>query len=404
MGHRYVSRGVIPRHVPDLLGQIPPECSVHLPLEDEIRFSTLRFGSFWAEWALFRAVLARYTSFLEAWKAWWQTRSVKRAGECPPFVHDVGAVDESAVEPDSVSVLIPTLERYDYLRPLLTQLREQTVPPLEIIVVDQTPENRRYHQLQDDYPDLPLKCIYRDQRGQCSSRNAGLQLVRGAYVLFLDDDDEVQPNLIELHLRSVRRHRASVSSGVAHELGAGALPDEFKLFRVSDVLPTNNTLAHVSTFSRSGLFDLAYERGSRADGDLGMRIYRSGALMVLNPTIAVIHHHAPTGGLRTHNTRTITYASSRSRLFHRHLPSATEIYLAMRYFTARQVTEMLWQRALATLQLRGPLAARTLKIAMGLLLLPNTLWRMRRAYRDAMRLRDSFPVIPRFTPWHEARR
>ena len=37
-----------------------------------------------------------------------------------------------------VSVLIPTLERYPYLRTLLDQLRSQTVRPYEIIVVDQT--------------------------------------------------------------------------------------------------------------------------------------------------------------------------------------------------------------------------------------------------------------------------
>ena len=78
------------------------------------------------------------------------------------------------------------------------------------------------------------------------------------------------------------------------------LPDAFTLRRASDVFPTNNTMLRKSALRLSGLFDLAYEHGPRADGDLGMRLYLSGARMLLDPEIRVLHHHAPSGGLRTH--------------------------------------------------------------------------------------------------------
>jgi glycosyltransferase involved in cell wall biosynthesis len=291
-------------------------------------------------------------------------------------------------------VLIPTLDRYSYLRTLLAQLRQQTIKPLEIVIVDQTARERRDHKLAIDFADLPLEIIYRDQTGQCSSRNEGLRRVRGDYVLFIDDDDEVPPTLIADHLLSLARFRADVSSGVAEEVGAATERPSSIVPRLSDVFPTNNTLVRREVLEKSGLFDLAYERGQRADGDLGMRVYLSGALMILDPQISVLHHHAPSGGLRAHKARVITYASSRQRLGHRQLPSATEIYLARRYFTTRQVREMIWLGILGTFSIHGSAAKKMLKIVAGLIYLPHTIWRVKQHCRQAERMLQQFPKIP----------
>jgi hypothetical protein len=72
----------------------------------------------------------------------------------------------------------------------------------------------------------------------------------------------------------------------------------------------------------------------------------------------------------------------------------TEIYLAKRYFTPRQVREALWHRAVGTLRGDGSLAFRLAKAAFATLMLPDTLRQIRRreAQADAM-LRD-FPQIP----------
>jgi len=200
--------------------------------------------------------------------------------------------------------------------------------------------------------------------------------------------------LIEDHLRTLERFQAEVSSGVADEVGAGPLPEAFTYLRASDVFPTNNTLIRREVLYRSGLFDLAYEHGQRADGDLGMRVYLSGALMVLNPKIRILHHHAPRGGLRAHKARVITFASSRKYITHRHLPSVTEIYLAKRYFTPHQVREMLWLRVLGTFRLKGPWWKQALKVIVSGLLLPHTLWVIRKRVRKAERMfAEGYPRI-----------
>jgi glycosyltransferase involved in cell wall biosynthesis len=335
-----------------------------------------------------------YTSPGEALRSWRKVYQAKRLSKPSSFVNR-RVTPANGSESTRVSVLIPTLDRYEYLRNLLKQLRDQTIAPLEIIVVDQTAKERRDARLAGEFDDLPLKIMYLDQPGQCSSRNAGLFAAEGDYILFIDDDDEVPPTLIEKHLENLRRFEADASSGVADEVGAGPLPETFTRIRTSDVFPTNNSLVRKDVLRRSGLFDLAYERGQRADGDLGMRLYLSGALMVLNPEISVLHHHAPSGGLRAHKARVVTYASSRRRLTHRHLVSPTEIYLAMRYFSARQLREELWLRTLGTFIIRGSKLKQVMKFIVSLLYLPDTLWKTRERYRQADSMRQKFPQIPR---------
>jgi len=397
MGHRYITQGVIVRHTPDLLFQNPGITPPELSFSDELRFIRSRFGHFWSLWALGRAILSGYVPFYKGLRAWQvvahqtiETNLTKTHYSQPPVSYE-------KINNASISVIIPTLNRYHFLRTLLDQLREQTIRPQEIIIIDQTPARQRDKYLLQDFSDLPLKILYRDQPGQCSARNAGLQVSCGEYILFIDDDDEVPPNLIETHLLNISRFQAQVSSGVAQEVGAGLLPENFTYTRLSDVFPANNTLIRREILNHSGLFDLAYEHGSRADGDLGIRIYLSGGLMILQPKISVVHHHAPQGGLRTHQARTITYASSRRTLTHRHLPSVTEIYLVRRYFTPRQLREMLWLRTVGTFSVRGKLATKILKFALGLLYLPHTIWQIRQRTLLAKQMLKDFPQIPTLT-------
>src|SRR5690606_15510243 len=103
-------------------------------------------------------------------------------------------------------------------------LRAQTVPPHEVVVVDQTPREERDLSYRETFADLPLTVIEQDEPGQCVSRNAGLQTSTGDFVLFIDDDDEIEPDLIERHLHNLERFGCEVSSGVADEAGAGPLP------------------------------------------------------------------------------------------------------------------------------------------------------------------------------------
>ncbi len=426
MGHRWISNGVMMRHVPEFLGdrsKVEGRRS-KLPFEDELRFIYYRFGKKWAIWALSRAVMTRRIAIIEGMDAFDRvTKDLKPEEPGPyrpsaqrtahivqkePFRHcepPQGGDAAISVEKNQitsplarnddacVSVLIPTLNRYPYLEKVLEGLRTQTIKPLEVIIVDQSRKENRNPEFYKNFSDLPLKTMYQDEPGQCSSRNAGLQKAEGKYVLFLDDDDEIEPDLIGKHLRNFELYQCEVSSGVADEVGAGPLPRNFTFVRQSDVFPTNNTMIKRDILKKSGLFDLAYNRKQRADGDLGMRIYLSGAHMILDPSISVLHHHAPEGGLRQHKARVTTYAKSRHSLFAQQLPSDSEIYLGLRYFSNEQVAEFLWHKSFGTLFVHANQIKKMLKAVLGFLLLPHTLYEIIKRYQSAKTMLNQFPQI-----------
>jgi len=403
-GLRCMRNGVFMRHHPELLPEGHQAPEVELPLEDELRFARLQFGRKWQAWMLTRLVLTRYTSPHRVWRAWKESADTLPARAEPDFRSVQQVHLSSAVPPnvrEQVSILLPTLDRYPYLHNLLGQLRVQTVPPQEIIIIDQSKPEVLPAGFYEEFSDLPLKIIHQENAGQCSSRNAGLQLAGGEYILFLDDDDEVPPNLIEAHLVSLNCYKADAIAGAAEVPEEGELPDAFRLVRVSDVFPTNNTMLRRESLQKTGLFDLAYDHGSRADGDLGMRMYLTGARVILDPGVKVLHHHAPRGGLRAHKARIITYSSSRRSLLQRNLPSVTEIYLMMRYFSAAQVHEGLLISLLGTFGLHhASITRRLLKALISALLLPHSIWTIEKRRRQAQDMFLRFPQIPSLSDTH----
>jgi GT2 family glycosyltransferase len=396
-GHRAIFRGALMRHVPDLargasLAAFNWAAENTPTLADEVRFVAYRYGRFWARWACGRAVLSSYAAAGDVLAAYQRLPRKRPYDEPAPYRsrHSHGSPPLTTAR---VTVLIPTLNRYRYLRVALENLRAQSVKPHEIIIVDQSPRDQRDKKLAADFADLPLVLMYQDEPGQCASRNAGLSRASGEFVLFIDDDDELPPNLIEQHLVNLYRFDADVSSGVAQEVGTAPLAPEHRYVRSSDVFPTNNTLIRRDVLYRSGLFDLAFNRAPRADGELGMRVFQSGAFMVLDQGLAVMHHRAQEGGLRAHRARVITYRTSRETLMQRHIPHTSEIYLVSRHFSPRQKREMLWLRTFGTLSARGTPAMKLAKLLVGGVLLPDTIRKTLDRQRQAEQWLDTFPQI-----------
>lgn len=388
LGHRYLTRGAFVRHDPSLAPGAEPR-PLDISLHDDLLFSVFRHGRFWANWALGRGLLTR------AYAAASVRAALPALAVTPPSVpafvrvRSEVAIDRAA----RVTVILPTIERYPYLRQLLPQLAAQTHPVHEIIIVDQTPIEAREPDLANEFPTLPIRTLYQDVPGQCTARNAALHAATGDFALFIDDDDEVQPDLVYRHLQTLTAFGVDISCGVAEEVGAGPIPEYQRFLRQSDVFPTNNSMIRRSVLARSGMFDLAYDRKICEDGDLGMRMYLAGEWMILDPSISVLHHHAPRGGLRTHGARATTYASSRKKIAHRNIPHVSEVYLGMRYFSDRQVREMLVLRSWGTLRAKGGYLLQAAKGAYGLAALPSTFRRVRSARVGATELLRSNPQI-----------
>lgn len=400
-GLRWITRGALVRHVPDLLPRraVAPPDSPPSPV-DGVRIVQHHLGTSWAAWAVVKglgsgAVPVRHLPGCLRLLAR-GARSKFAPNDSTPA--GLAIPDSNPADPDArVTVLVPTVGRYPYLEKLLVQLNAQTHRPHEVIVVDQNPEDER-RDLTTIAPGLPLLVLHLLPPGQCTARNAGLRAATGTFVLFLDDDDEIPMDLIEQHLKVLAPAEVSVSCGLVDDRESGPAPATERFRKASSVFPTNNTMIRRELLEVTGLFDPAYDRGARADHDLGMRSYLAGNLHVHDPRPRLFHHHAPQGGLRTHGARMRTRGNSRSTLTKRHLRTPTDVYLGLRYFSTDRVDDDLALSIISTFGGSGGRARRLLRALVQLALLPSTLAETAAARSEGERLYLERPELPTLGP------
>jgi glycosyltransferase involved in cell wall biosynthesis len=97
----------------------------------------------------------------------------------------------------AVSVILPTLDRLAFLRRAIGSALAQTYGDLEVVVVVDGPSPELEAEV-GAYPDPRVRLVRRAETGGvAAARNTGLEVARGRYVGFLDDDDLWLPEKLE---------------------------------------------------------------------------------------------------------------------------------------------------------------------------------------------------------------
>jgi glycosyltransferase involved in cell wall biosynthesis len=104
------------------------------------------------------------------------------------------------VSDPKVSIVIPTRDRPWLVRRAIASALAQTLSSVEVLVVDDgsvepvhPPEDGRVRVIRQERP-----------RGPCVARNLAMAAARGGWITFLDDDDELAPDMLEVSLRAAR--------------------------------------------------------------------------------------------------------------------------------------------------------------------------------------------------------
>lgn len=99
----------------------------------------------------------------------------------------------------AISVIIPVYNAAQYLPKCLDSVLAQTYKDIEIICVnDGSSDNSAQILAEYAAKDARIKCISQENGGQSKARNVALTLASGKWVYFVDADDYIHPQTLEI--------------------------------------------------------------------------------------------------------------------------------------------------------------------------------------------------------------
>jgi glycosyltransferase involved in cell wall biosynthesis len=203
----------------------------------------------------------------------------------------------------TVSVVVPTFERLDYLRPALDSVFAQTWPDWELIIADDGSgqDVQAYLSALEARP--RVTAVRLPHTGNPAAvRNAGLRAATGTHVAFLDSDDLWAPRKLERQLATLGERRWGYTAFRRVDAAGRVLPEErtrpwrphqgdiFGLVVTGAAsIRTPSVLAERDLVTAAGGFDETLR--SCEDYDLWMRLaLRSPAAIVDEPLVDVRLH------------------------------------------------------------------------------------------------------------------
>lgn len=113
-----------------------------------------------------------------------------------------------------ISVIVPIYKVERYLNKCVDSILNQTFTDFELILVDDgSPDN--CGRICDEYAekDNRIHVIHKENGGLSDARNAGLNYATGEYIVFVDSDDFIEPDLLEKAYSTIVKGYDIVSFG-----------------------------------------------------------------------------------------------------------------------------------------------------------------------------------------------
>ena len=108
-----------------------------------------------------------------------------------------------------ISVIVPVYNVEKYLPMCLNSILAQTFKDFEVVCVDDGSTDNGLAILQEyAQKDKRIKVIHQENQGLVGARNSGVRVARGEYLYFVDSDDRIHPQLLEICLDLSQKEKA----------------------------------------------------------------------------------------------------------------------------------------------------------------------------------------------------
>lgn len=384
-------KGVISQDVKHKL-----EVSKVLPTRyDNYRFLRRYYHPIWSFYALFLRLITLKNPFKEV-SAFLKNKSVKRLQLHQETMSypEYDSFDSSLVTKEPlVSVIIPTLNRYDYLRDAISDVLTQDYQNTEVIVIDQSnPFNLEFYSEFDNR----VKVVNQVEKALWKARNHAINLSKGEYILLFDDDSRVESDWITHHIKCLDFFSVDLSSGVSISTVGEKVPQRYSYFAWSDQLDTGNVLLKKEIFKKIGSFDRQFEKMRMGDGEFGLRALLNGYTNVSNPLSKRLHLKVGVGGLRQMGS----WDAYRPKKFTDVRPIPSVLYLFRKYFGDEAAKYALLKNVPASIIPYRFKSSRSLKVigyALMLFLSPYIIFKVWQSWKIADNKLRQGPILEAIT-------
>jgi glycosyltransferase involved in cell wall biosynthesis len=206
----------------------------------------------------------------------------------------------------AVSIILPTFERLQYLRPTVASIYRQTLQDWELIVADDGSDAETQAYLRTLEADSRVTLQWLTHTGNPAIvRNAALRVARGEYVAFLDSDDLWAPEKLSRQV-AILRSRPMCGwcyTAVSHIDGSGQILTEpvfgpwlpcdgavfERLVTGPVVIRTPSVLAVRELVARADGFDETIRCGE--DYDLWLRLALASDVALLDEPLVQVRRH-----------------------------------------------------------------------------------------------------------------
>ena len=197
---------------------------------------------------------------------------------------------------ETIDVVIPTIGRPEHLLNVLEDLKQQTLLPKNVIIVEQKVDAKEKSDFSFNSEDWPFRIIhvFTHKTGACKSRNLALSMVTSNWVFLCDDDNRFGDMTISNAINEIKRIGADVINSAYIQKNEIPFYSNLKQW---------GTFGSGNAFLKSDVakkikFDLNFEFGYGEDIDFGCQLRNSGTDIIYHPTIEILHLKAPMGGFR----------------------------------------------------------------------------------------------------------
>lgn len=197
-----------------------------------------------------------------------------------------------------ISIVIPSFNQSEYLEDAIESSYNQTLSPLEILVVDDGSLDdslevaRRYEFKEFPGVESPVRVISTNNRGLPSARNTGIMNAKGDYIQFLDADDMLKENCLARINQEIVQTNADIVAPSFKEFGKSDRDVILGGFTMDD-LKQANRLGYFSCVRKSALLECGgYNPKMKwgwEDWDLWFDLFKRGKTIAVIQEILVMY-------------------------------------------------------------------------------------------------------------------